>query len=83
MGSKVDAWLPRDSKFDNETWRSNFKQALVKVITKLSEADGLLGAETITTMKELAETPILWSRMPEYQSFDEYANERALDIAWP
>jgi hypothetical protein len=83
MGSKVDAWLPRDSKFDNETWRSNSKQALVKAITKLSEADGLLGAETITTMKELAETPILWSRMPEYQSIDEYANERALDIAWP
>ncbi|KAI9146799.1 Cytochrome P450 monooxygenase TRI4 [Paramyrothecium foliicola] len=83
MGAKPDSWLPRDPKFDNAVWRANFKTALKKIITKLSEADELLGPETINTMKELTETPILWSHMPKYQSFEEYVDERALDIAWP
>lgn len=85
MGSEMDETnrVPKDSKFNNLTWQNGFKTALMKIVRVLSAQDQALGDKCLVTLKELAETPYLGSKMDKYASFDDYLKDRYLDIAWP
>ena len=83
MGAKLDLGVPKDPKFDNPTWQSNFKKILPKIVKVLCDADSVRGTRCIQEMKDLAETPNLSPRMGEYKRMQDYLNDRILDIAWP
>lgn len=83
MDSTLDARIPKDAKFENYVWQTNFKKVLSKIVKTLYGSDPLLSAKYIKILNKLLESLDLRPKMDIYEKMDNYINDRIYDITWP